>query len=468
MKRQRIFYGWWIVAAGMGISSLTSTLFIYGFSAFFIPWRETFGWSRALLGGVVGLSRLEGGLIAPVAGWFIDKYGPRRMMFLGLGMMGIGFFALSRVNSLVMLYVVFIGLLAIGSSFGTNRPVEVTLANWFVRRRGRAMGLRTTGTGLGGSAVFLFALLIEVFGWRTAAMFAGVVLWGVGFPLAWVMRHKPEDMGLLPDGDRVPAETGVGSVPAREQAITQERQSSDPPAGGSAEEDATSPQTLKPHRFWMRDPRPEIELTVWQALRTRAFWWMALTYAIWASMPGITTVHIAPFLSEELGLDYLVALGALSFFVFASVFGRLSFGFVADYVNLRLLMAVLLVLQGIGIFLFSQVHSLAQVPFYVIIFAVPYGGFLPMRSVIVGYFFGRRRFGTIGGLLSFVDLPATVAAPIWVGWLADSVPGGYRIGFKIIAIILLVAAATILMTRRPRHPLPPDRPPSLLQAFRRR
>ena len=150
------------------------------------------------------------------------------------------------------------------------------------------------------------------------------------------------------------------------------------------------------------------------------------------------------------------------------IFGRLSFGFLVDYLNIRLLMAALLVMQGIGIFLFSEVHSMAQVPLYVIVFALPYGGFLPMRGVITGYFFGRQRFGTIGGLLSFVDLPATVAAPIWVGWLADSVPGGYRIGFKIIAMILLVAAASILMARRPRHPLPADRPPSLLQAFSRR
>ena len=109
----------------------------------------------------------------------------------------------------------------------------------------------------------------------------------------------------------------------------------------------------------MSDPRPEIDLTVWQALRTPAFWLMALTYAIWAAVPGINTVHLVPFLAEELDLDYVVALGALSFFAFASMFGRLGFGFLADYVNVRLLTAVLLVTEGVGIFLFSQVHSLA-------------------------------------------------------------------------------------------------------------
>ena len=452
MKQPRVFYGWRVVAAGMGINSLNATVFVYGFSAFFIPWRESFGWSRAVLGGVVGLARLEGGLAAPIAGWFIDRYGPRRMMFLGMGMMAIGFLALSRVNSLPMLYIVFLSLLATGSSFGTNRPVQVAVANWFIRRRGRAMGLLATGNAIGGSIVFLFALVIATFGWRTGAVFAGFVVWGVGFPLAWMIRHKPEQMGLLPDGDRVTEETGVTPVAGE---------------GSSTPREGQAP-ALKPRHFWMSDPRPEIELTVWQALRTRAFWLMAVAWAIWAAIPGITTVHIAPFLAEELDLDYVVALGALSFFVFASIFGRLGVGFLAEFVNIRFLVAILLVAQGAGILLFSQVQTLAEVPFYVTIFAVPYGGLIAIRPVLQGYFFGRKEFGTIGGFLQFVDLPASVLAPIWVGWLADTLSGGYRIGFQIIAATLVVSAVCILLTRRPRPPLPPNQPPALLHAFRQR
>ena len=460
MKRPRIFYGWWVVAAGMGITSLASTLFVYGFSAFFIPWRENFGWSRAVLGGVVGLSRLEGGLVAPVAGWFIDKYGPRRMMFLGLSMMGLGYFALSRVNSLLMLYIVFLGLLATGSSFGTYRPVQVAVANWFVRRRGRAMGAMMAGSGLGGGMVFLFAMVIDTFGWRTGAVLAGLLIWGVGMPLAWIIRHKPEQMGLLPDGDRIPVGTEVTPVAGGESSTPQEDRPPLPPVGGGEEGALALPESMKPRHFWMSDPRPEIDFTFRQALRTQAFWLMAITWAIWATMPGITTVHIAPFLAEELDLDYVVALGALSFFAGISVLGRVGVGFMADYVNIRLLMTGLLVMQGVGIFLFSQIHSLAQVPFYVTIFAIPYGGTIVMRSVLQGYFFGRKEFGTIGGLLSFVDLPATVAAPIWVGWLADTIPGGYRLGFKAIAVILVVGAGCILLARRPRPLLGTDRPSS--------
>ena len=459
-RRGRVFYGWWILAAAMGIGASNSFVFVYGFSAFFIPWQNAFGWSRAVLGGVVGVSRLEGGLVAPVAGWFIDRYGPRRIMFVGLAMMGLGFFALGQVTTLLMLYVVFLTLLATGSSFGTMRPAQVALANWFVRRRGLAMGLLLAGPGIGGSFVFLFAKFMDTYGWQAGAIFSGILIWSIGFPLAWVIRHKPEQMGLLPDGDRVPAGTEVAPVAGGENSTPQEVESQD--------EASASLETLKPRHFWMRDPRPEIDLSVWQALRTRAFWLTALTWAIFAAMPGITTVHIAPFLAEELELDYVVAVSALSFFVFASLFGRVGFGFVADYVNIRLLVAGLLITQAAGIFLFSEVQTLAQVPFYIVIFALPYGGMLPMRSVIQGYFFGRKAFGTIGGFLQFVDLPATVAAPIWVGYLADTLPGGYRIGFKIIAATLVLAVVFILLARRPRAPLPADQPPLLFQAFRRR
>ena len=464
LKPPRIFYGWWIVLAGLGITLVGDAFFDYGFSSFFIPWRDSFGWSRSLLGGVVGLSRLVGGLMAPIIGWLIDKYGPRRMMFLGLGIMGLGFIALSRINSLVMLYVVYIGLVAVGSRLGTFRPAQVAVANWFIRYRGRAMGIVMTGPGLGGSFVFLFALFINTFGWRAGAVLAGLSVWTLGFPLASVFRHRPEQYGLLPDGERVPREIGMAPAAGMGGWMTQEGE----PSAEQEREASTPPQPTRRQRFWMRDPRPEIDLTVWQALRSQAFWMMALSDALRGGVGGIIFVHIAPFLAEELKLDYVVAISAISIFAFASIFGRLGCGFLGDYVNIRLLMAILLLLQGLGIFLVSQVNTLTQVTIYIAIVGFPFGGMVALGGVIRGYFFGRRYFGTIGGFSQFAHLPAAVAAPIWVGWLADAIPDGYRVAFKITSVLLVAAALTILLARRPRPPLAADRPPLLFQAFRRR
>jgi sugar phosphate permease len=442
LKKPNIFYGWYIVLVGIVIGALSTSTFGYGFSAFYIPWKEQFGWTRTQLSGVVGLSRLEGGIAAPIAGWAVDRFGPRKMMVTGLSIMGAGFLLLSQVTSLTQLYLVFLVFLAVGSSIGTYRPLQVAIANWFLRKRGRAMGFLMTGSGLGGSSVFLFAILIENIGWEQAAIVAALMIWGISVPLTYFVRHKPEQMGLGVDGD--PIEDKPQST------------------GNSISSDTETPGN---RRFWQRDNRPELDLTVWQALRTRAFWILAITYAIWAAMPGITTVHIAPFLAEELDLEYVTAVGALSFFVASSIIGRLAFGYIADYLDIRLLMSILFIFQGIGLFLFSEVYSLSVVPFYVVIFSIPYGGTIPMRSIIQGHFFGRRNFGTIGGLLQFVDLPATVAAPIWVGFLADSLPNGYRLGFKIIAATMVIAAVIILAARRPRDPLPKTTPPDWFLKF---
>jgi sugar phosphate permease len=439
--KKRIYYGWWIVLAGVGIGALASGLFHYGFSAFFIPWRKQFGWSRASLGGVIGFARLEGGIAAPIAGWFVDNFGPRKMMLLGIGMMGLGFIVLSQVTTIIQLYLAFLLLLALGSSFGTYRPLQVAVANWFMLKRGRAMGLLMAGSGLGGSFVFLFAMLIENRGWEEAAIIAGLLMWCIGLPLTLVIRHKPEEMGLTIDGEDVFKVSSSSS---------------------KVEEIQSKP---KIHRFWQKDERPEPDLSLMQALRTQSFWVLALTYAIWAAMPGITTVHIAPFLAEELNLDYVTALGALSFFVAASIIGRVGFGFISDYFNIRILLSILFLFQGLGIFLFSEVQSLSVVPFYVVIFAIPYGGTIPLRAVAQGYFFGKKNFGTIGGFLQIVDLPATVSAPIWVGWLADTLPDGYRLGFKIVAFSMILAAVAILLARRPTEPFPEDKVPNFFKMF---
>ncbi|MBI4299332.1 MAG: MFS transporter [Chloroflexi bacterium] len=463
LKTVRIFYGWWIVAAGMAIQTVTGLVFAYGFSAFFIPWRNDFGWSRANLGGVLGLARLEGGIIGPFAGWLIDKYGPRLMMVVGLGMMGLGFIALSRVNSIIMLYVVFLGLLSAGSGFG-GRALPVAFANWFIRRRGLVIGLLQTAVGIGGSFVFVLALVIRTYGWRNAAIMAGILIWVVGIPLAFVVKHKPEQMGLLPDGNRPSTDADDPRSLKDRQATTQGTSSSS--VGVVDGSSGTSPS--KPRFFWGRDPRPEMDLTLWQAMRTPAFWLMALTSALWVAMPSIVTAHIAPFLAEELKMEYVAALAALSFFAVISLPARTGVGFIADYVNVRLLASLVLLSMGVGMFFFSEVRSAALAPMYITFFAIPYGGMLPLTAVLQGYFFGRKYFGTIGGALQFVQLPASVAAPYWVGYVADVLPSGYRVAFKIIAVLLVLASGSILLARRPRPPLPADRVPILIGLISRR
>ncbi|MDP6653147.1 MAG: hypothetical protein QGF90_13755, partial [Gammaproteobacteria bacterium] len=126
---RRVFYGWWIVAVGITIAILNGAFYTYGFGVYYVPLLHELGASRAALGGVIGLARLEGGLIAPVAGWLIDRYGPRRLLYFGITTMGLCFILLSRITALWMLYAVFL-LIATASSFGGGRPINVAVVNW--------------------------------------------------------------------------------------------------------------------------------------------------------------------------------------------------------------------------------------------------------------------------------------------------------------------------------------------------
>jgi len=431
VSRPRIFYGWYIVGAGMLLTMLHGTLYVYGFGAFFIHFQNAFGASRAQIGLVLGLARLEGGLIAPVSGFLIDRYGPRRPMLIGLTLVGLGFILLSMVQSLMMFYLVFVGLMATGSSFGSSRPIQVSLANWFIRRRSRVMGFLMTGFGIGGSFVFVFSWIIETYGWRTAAVLAGITIWTVSIPLSLLVRHRPEQMGLLPDGDR----------PADLRATT--------PAGGADTDQETTPVADQTQGI-----STERNFTARQALKTRSFWMLALVYATWAIVPPTLTAHQIPFLVQDVGTSPATAALALSAFAFISLFGRIPIGWLGDYVNLRYLLAGLFVLMGVGLLILSQIHTSAQIPLYLIVVAPAYGGTIPLRPAIQGYFFGRKSFGTIGGLLVFFDLPAAVAAPFLVGWIADV--ASYRLGFQIIAVLVILGSFAVLAARRPelQEPVP--------------
>lgn len=458
-KKPRIFYGWRIVAAGVAVNVLTSAVFIYGFSAaFFVPWQRGFGWSRAQIAGVQSLARLEGGIVAPVSGWLVDRYGPKRMMFVGLGIMGLGFLVMSRINSLLMLYVVFLGMLSLGSGLGGFRPVQVAVANWFVRKRGRVMGILAAGYAGGGSLVFVFAWVVNRYGWRAGAVMAGLLIWSIGLPLALLMRHRPEDMGLHPDGDSFAREGRPVSVQEGTDGAGVSGAGSDGPGRPSS--------FLRLPAFMMRDPRPELDLTPWQALRTPAFWLLAITTTVWGMTPIIHTIHFVPFVVEEIGLEHVAAAGALSFFAFVSMFGRIGFGFMADYVNIRYLAALLIAFEGVGIFLLTQARNLSQLLLYTVVFAIAHGGAIVMWPTLQGYLFGRRAFGTIGGLSAPLHLPVSVAAPIVAGYMADTIPHGYRLAFGIIAVTLFVSSVFVLLMRRPREPLPPDQPPALLRMLR--
>ena len=180
-----------------------SAVFWRGFQAFVEPILSTFtGWSQAAFAAAVSLQRGESGLISPFVGFALDRYGPKRVMIFGIIVTGLGFIAMSLMQTLWHFYAAVL-LLALGMSFGTYIVFVATVGNWFVRQRARAFSMLMTFSAVGAFVLPLLVWGIEVFGWRQILLATGVGFWIIGIPIALAMRRRPEDYGLLPDGGAV-------------------------------------------------------------------------------------------------------------------------------------------------------------------------------------------------------------------------------------------------------------------------
>ena len=410
-----VFYGYWVVVAGFLLCVVHGGLYFYGFGAFFKIITEELGTSRAVLSGAFSLARLEGGLIGPLEGWLIDRFGPRKVLLAGIPIMAAGFALMSSVNSVVMFYVVFIFCLSFGSSLSSVAPSSAAVVNWFRRRRSRMLGIMLTGNGLGSVMVPVVTLLIIQLGWRQALLVLGVVVLVVGWPLALVMRHKPEQYGYLPDGETAATTTGDA-----------------PTASATAD--------------------TEDGLTAREALRTPAFWLMSFAFAIRVGVTGSVALHFIPFLT-----DIGVGLGTAALMVTAigvvGITGRLAFGWLGDLFPKRYVATGGLCSLALGLVVLAFASSLWQVALALVLYAPAYGGLATMMFAMRSEYFGRKSFATIQGFMGSVLVLGTVSGPVYAGWIFD-VTHSYRIAFltfsaaSAVAILLILAAKPI----RARHP----------------
>lgn len=417
-KSGNIFYGWWIVIAGSTNQAYTSGTFWQGFGAFFDPIVEQFGWSRALTAGAVSLQRTESGAIAPFVGWFIDKFGPRAVMLSGILATGFGFILLSRINNLWQFYAAFT-LITIGLSFGTFLVVTTTVANWFVTKRAKAIAIMSAGSGLGGFLVPALVWLIATTDWRTALLAVGVGFWVTGIPAALVMRSRPEDYGMLPDG-RVLEPTAADEAP----------ESSGP--------NAKSTKMVV-----------EADFTAREAMRTKAFWQLVLAMG-GGQLIMSATVHQIPALSS-----FGVSRGAAALVILAvsivSLVGRVGSGFVGDKWDKRHVIAGAFLLQFIGTVIFAYTSTNWHLAGFIVFWGLGFGASIPVRFAMLADYFGRRHFGTIMGIMMTFSTVFGVVGPIFVGWMFD-VRGNYREPYLILSASIVFSIPLILTLTQPRQP----------------
>jgi sugar phosphate permease len=423
-RRKRIFYGWWIVIASAILFFLGGGSFYYGFSVFFNPIRETFGWSATVTSVAFTLRGLETGVLGPVAGILVDRLGPRKLMVSGWVIVGLGFLLMSRIDSLWAFYATFL-IAAVGMSFGAGVVINTAVASWFTRKRSRALAITFIGPGASGLLAPLFVLSISQLGWSTTLTITGIALLVIGIPLSLLFRDKPSRYGYLPDGEiRAPITETVSEANLRS-------------LNKVVEPDLASSVA---------------DFTAKAALRTRAFWLLCFSFFFQQMGTSAVTVHIVAYL-ESVKVPTAIAAVAVTGMTLCSLMGRIGFGFIGDFTNKRYLITISLVLQTIGLSLFSLI--VADRAWLLILFLLTFGpGFgapIPLRSALQADYFGTRSFGTIMGLMSLIGTIGGLASPIVAGWIFDTT-GSYQLAWWLFTIVTIPAVPLMLLARPPQAP----------------
>lgn len=414
MRKQGIFYGWWIVLAASLMHFWGAGTFYYSFTAFFNPLVQEFQWSYAATSFAASFRSLETGIVAPVAGFLVDKFGPRRLILIGAVIGGIGGLWLSRISSLWSFYAAFI-LFSIGSSLMHPLPGITAVAHWFSRRRGTVMGILVAAAGASGVLIPFINWLIAQYGWRVAFVIVGAGTWLIGIPLSLVIRHRPEQYGYRPDG---------GECLGR-QIETPGRQ---------------------------RETRVDGEgsgLGVRQATKTSAFWMLTVVSTVSSAAVQAVTVHVMPCLIS-VGVPRDVASSIAASVVISSVAGRLGFGWLGDRVNKRYLLASSLLLQALGLIVFAHTRNLAYAIAFLALYGPGFGGVIIVRLALQADYFGRKAFGSIQGLIQGMHLAGTIISPVFAGWVYD-VQGSYQWAWLVLAMAVFLSIPLALLAKPPKQ-----------------
>jgi MFS family permease len=408
-----------MVWLGGFLSSLNKTAVNKGFPVFVAPVHEGFGASNAAVSLIFSLARAESGPTGPIAGWFIDRFGPRRALFVGALMSGGGFLALGYTTSLWAFGLLYLLVVTVGANLGFSYALSTLINNWFYRRKALAMSaFQAVDSFLPAVLVGVVALVIAAWGWQTTAKVMGLVLLLVILPLAGFIKDAPESMGLTMDGD----------VP-----------------GGS--QDPPHRPTVRRHRWATPAWRPPEEYSIRQTLHSWAFWNLTGGTALRLIAKTGVTVHIIPIMASK-GVSQQTAAFLFGLQLFLTVPMYLVLGWAADrFPKPPVLMWASLAGTVSLALLASPCHGLGLLLAFVVLFAMCDAS-APINWAVVGEYFGRKTFSRLRGYMQFANFPGVLCAPVFVGWWYDH-HHSYAFPIWIYTGVSLVGALTFAVLKRP-------------------
>jgi len=418
--KPRIFYGWYIVGVGF-LSNVASSFALASTLAIFLkPLTADLGVSRGVFSLLRSGEGIIGACMAPFVGVLVDRHGGARLMAVGTTLVGIGYLFLGHIDSFGQFVFIRLALVTVGDALMGASVVNIVIARWFVRQRGRALAVSSMGVGFAKVCMpVVGAWMILMFGWRhTWTIFGlGAIVLGVA-PALLVVRKSPEDMGLQPDGDSMPAE--------RKKILAT-------PAPAPVE------RAVKHDVFWT--PR--------EALRTSAFWLLAITFGI-ASI-GVTglNLHIYSYVTD-LGYSAVVAASVMSVIASMQLASPLAWGFLAERIDARYAAMFRFVVQGLGLGLaITMSGNLFCVYIGFFLYGIGLGGNMVLPDILWANYFGRFSLGQIRGIGILISQILAAVGPPFFGFLFD-ITGGYGLSFAIFGTVLMISAILSLMLRQPR------------------
>ena len=402
----RVFYGWWMVAAGFGLELLIGALMFHAYGAYAVLLREEFGWSKTTLSAAFSMARAESGILGPIQGWLTDRFGPRALIRVGMTIFAVGFLLFSRIDGPVGFFLTFF-MMAVGTSLGGYLPISVAIVTWFRRRRSLALSLSGMGMALGGLLTPLVVMALARFGWRWTAFVSGFVVLALGIPLAQLMRHPPETYGLTPDGEPRIIDHATAAAAA--------------------------------------DSR---NYTAREAMATRAFWYIALGHAAALLVVSAVMVHMIIHVTERLGYSLQQAGAVVALLTVMQLTGQLTGGWFGDRFSKRWICAACMLGHASALMVLALATAFWMVLVFAVLHGLSWGMRGPLMAAIRADYFGSGSFGMISGVSSMVIMFGMMLGPLVAGILADRT-GSYVPGFSVLAAFAAAGSLAFAVARRP-------------------
>ena len=418
----RVFHGWWLVLAAAGIQFLSGLLFMHSVGAYVVALQREFGWSSMLVSAAFALTRAESGLLGPLQGYLVDRFGPRLVLRVGLALFAGGFLLFAATDSVLLFYVSW-ALIAAGSSLGGFATLTVAIVHWFDRHRAKAVAVSQLGFSVGGLCVPVVYLSLELVGWRWTAAISAAAVALVGLPLVQPIHHRPGAKGEVPDG------TG-----------------------------AAHPSAQRP-RLAQRD------LTAGEAVRTPAFWLISGGHALALLTVSATMAHLATHLTRSLALSLFEAGLVVSLMTACQMIGQLLGGWLGDRYDKRMLCVGCMLAHGAGFgclalgasgdpgaYGHAGAYSYVMVVAFALLHGLGWGVRGPLMVALRADYFGAASFGTIMGYSSLVAAVGMMSGALFAGAMADFT-GDFVLAFALLGAASALGAVLFAAAKRPARGL---------------